>query len=48
MHKYNCPKLVYLEIFRDIELSITREKQLKHFKRAWKRRLSNIRIFCEA
>ena len=35
-HKYNCTKLVYFESYPDIEQAITREKQLKHFKRAWK------------
>ena len=34
--KYNCSKLVYYEAFPDIEQAIAREKQLKHFKRAWK------------
>ena len=32
-HKYNCTKLVYFEAFPDIEQAISREKQLKHFKR---------------
>lgn len=40
-HKYNCTKLVYFEVFPDIEQAITREKQLKHFKRAWKDELVN-------
>ncbi len=34
--KYRCTKLVYYEVFSDIEQAIAREKQLKHFKRAWK------------
>ncbi len=34
--KYNCEKLVYFEVFPDIEQAIRREKQLKHFKREWK------------
>ena len=34
--KYKCAKLVYYETFPDIEQAIAREKQLKHFKRAWK------------
>ena len=38
-HKYNCTKLVYFESFPDIELAITREKQLKHYKRVWKNEL---------
>ena len=40
-HKYNCTKLVYFEAFSDIEQAIAREKQLKHFKRAWKDELVN-------
>lgn len=40
-HKYNCTKLVYYEIFPDIEQAIKREKQLKHFKREWKEALVN-------
>ena len=39
--KYNCSKLVYYETFPDIEQAIAREKQLKHFKRAWKDELVN-------
>ena len=35
-HRYNCTKLVYFESFPDIEQAISREKQLKHYKRAWK------------
>lgn len=34
--KYNCKKLVYYEVFQDIEDAIVREKQIKHFKRVWK------------
>lgn len=37
--KYNCHKLVYFEVFQDIEQAIAREKQLKHFKREWKNQL---------
>ena len=40
-HKYNCTKLVYFETFPDNEQAITRETQLKHFKRAWKNDLVN-------
>lgn len=40
-HKYNCTKLVYFETLPDIEQAIVREKQLKHFKRAWKNDLVN-------
>ncbi|MBR1783687.1 MAG: GIY-YIG nuclease family protein [Bacteroidales bacterium] len=39
--KYNCEKLVYYEVFPDIEQAIAREKQLKHFKREWKNQLVN-------
>lgn len=39
--KYNCTKLVYYEVFPDIEQAIKREKQLKHFKREWKNQLVN-------
>ena len=34
--KYGVDKLVYYEIFDNIELAIAREKQLKKWKRAWK------------
>lgn len=37
--KFNCHKLVYYEVFPDIIQAITREKQLKHFKREWKNQL---------
>ena len=37
--KYHCSKLVYYEVFPSIEQAITREKQLKHFKREWKNEL---------
>lgn len=40
-YKYNCCKLVYYEVFPDIEQAIKREKQLKHFKREWKDELVN-------
>ena len=40
-HNYNCDKLVYYESFPDIEQAIVREKQLKHYKRAWKNELVN-------
>ena len=39
--KYNCSKLVYYEVFQDIQQAIAREKQLKHFKRSWKDELVN-------
>ncbi|MFH0856489.1 MAG: GIY-YIG nuclease family protein [bacterium] len=34
--KYDVDKLVYYELFNDIELAIKREKQLKKWKRNWK------------
>ena len=37
--KYNVNKLVYCETFNSIEEAITREKQLKHWKREWKIKL---------
>lgn len=35
-NKYNCTKLVYFEVFPDIEQATVREKQIKHYKREWK------------
>jgi len=34
--KYNVTKLVYFEVFYDIINAVTREKQMKKWKRAWK------------
>ncbi len=34
--KYNIDKLVHYEIFADIREAVTREKQLKRWKRKWK------------
>lgn len=34
--KYNIHKLVYCEVYSDVEDAIRREKQLKNWKRAWK------------
>lgn len=34
--RYNCTKLVHVEIFEDIEYTILREKQLKKWSRAKK------------
>ncbi|MBU2872228.1 GIY-YIG nuclease family protein [Colwellia sp. E2M01] len=36
---YHVNKLVYFEQFDDMENAINREKQLKHWNRAWKIRL---------
>ena len=37
--QYNCKKLVWHERFNDINLAISREKQMKNWKRAWKNEL---------
>ncbi|MEK7165519.1 MAG: GIY-YIG nuclease family protein [Patescibacteria group bacterium] len=34
--KYNIKNLVYYELYSDIKNAIEREKQLKHWNRAWK------------
>jgi putative endonuclease len=34
--KYNIDKLVYFEVFEDINNAIKREKQLKNWHREWK------------
>lgn len=34
--KYNCNKLVYFEIFDNVNIAIAREKQIKLYKRAKK------------
>ena len=34
--KYKVDKLVYYEIFNDIQLAAAREKRLKEWKRQWK------------
>lgn len=34
--KYNCHYLVYFEEYNDIHIAISREKQLKEWKRVWK------------
>ena len=38
-HKYKLIKLVYFEYFTDVKEAIKREKQLKHWNRAWKLKL---------
>ena len=40
-YKYNCDKLVYYEVFDSITNAISREKQLKNWKREWKNKLVN-------
>ena len=37
--KYNVHRLVYYELFEDMQNAITREKRLKKWRRAWKIRL---------
>ena len=37
--KYKCVKLVYYEEYHRIQEAIDREKQLKNWKRVWKREL---------
>ena len=39
--KYNCDKLVYHETFLLITDAVSREKQLKNWKREWKNKLIN-------
>ena len=39
--KYNVEKLVYFELFEDMENAIIREKRLKVWKRDWKNRIIN-------
>lgn len=34
--RYNCDRLVYYEEFESISSAISREKQLKNWKRSWK------------
>jgi putative endonuclease len=37
--KYNCTKLLWFEQFKDVNLAIAREKQLKTWERSWKNNL---------
>ena len=37
--RYNVARLIYFEVYFDIEAAITREKQMKKWNRAWKVRL---------
>lgn len=39
--KYNCVDLLYYEIFEDIVSAITREKQIKKWKREYKENVIN-------
>jgi len=39
--EYNTNKLVYFEVFTDIEEAIKREKKLKKWNRDWKEKLIN-------
>jgi len=39
--KYNVNKLIYFEIFEEIELAISREKQIKGYSRSKKEALIN-------
>jgi putative endonuclease len=41
-HKYKCKYLIYYEHFLDIEIAISREKQLKRWNRSKKEVLINI------
>ena len=34
--KYNLKDLIYYELFEDINQAISREKQLKNWKKKWK------------
>jgi len=34
--RYGVKRLVYFEVFEDVHRAIAREKQLKHWLRAWK------------
>ena len=39
--KFNCNKLVYFEEFNEKEDGMHRERQLKRYKRIWKKNLIN-------
>ncbi len=41
--KYRLKKLLYFEIFEQVEEAILREKRLKHWNREWK-----LSLICEA
>lgn len=40
-YKYNCNKLLYYEEFTDKHEALHREKQLKRYRRQWKKNLIN-------
>lgn len=37
--KYNCEKLLYFEELPSVDEALHREKQIKHYKREWKKNL---------
>jgi putative endonuclease len=37
--RYNIKRLVYFEVFDDIQLALQREKNIKHWPHAWKTNL---------
>ncbi len=39
--KYNCDKLLYYEEFTSAEEALHREKQIKRYRRGWKKNLIN-------
>ena len=39
--KYNCTKLVYVEMLPTLNAALARERQLKRYHRAWKINLIN-------
>ena len=38
-YKYNLTKLIYIEVYDDIETAFTRERRIKGWKREWKIRM---------
>ena len=39
--KFNCTELLYFEQFEDVHMAIKREKQIKRYRREWKKNLIN-------
>ena len=39
--RYNIARIVYFEVYDSVRLAIQREKNIKHWPRAWKVRLIN-------